>query len=372
MKRNIYLKETNRCIGSEIGTTVTAVRDFLVSTSFRYDVQHCLTCSPGQSKKWTNATWWRRSAQSSRNSSSRTSPHPSTTPTRARKRVRDKWRFHRSLSCRPAISRRCSPPIQSSNLSVTTCSASTFCTAWSAWKTSPPWIRVVLATEPTTSRSVLYFMFVRFSHAILRANALTIRSPSWQRSLTCGYPHIRLGAARQSAARAHREAVWRDYDGPAMVIGYGQSHTRRSDRIWAARRRCDSIDAAGSDPNRWLSLSVGHQRQVPSGVGPSGGMGLHVRRRNRVGEVQSESTPGEEPRVLSSALEGNVFGGEKGEDWKGLRCIGKSATADELWVWTRCDLFGATGAESEATRHLRDDRAVSAERILFGSVWKAQ
>ena len=77
---------------------------------------------------------------------------------------------------------------------------------------------------------------------------------------------------------------------------------------------------------------MGHQRQVSRGAGSTGGVGLHVRRRNRVGEVQSESTPGEEPRVLSSALEGNVFGGEKGEDWKGLRCIGKSATADELWV----------------------------------------
>lgn len=28
--------------------------------------------------------------------------------------------------------------------------------------------------------------------------------------------------------------------------------------------------------------------------------------------------------------------------------VGKSATTDELWVRTRCDLFGATGAESEA------------------------
>ena len=221
--------------------------------------------------------------------------------------------------CRIAISRRCSPPTQSSSLSATTYNASTFCTVWSAWRTSPPWIRVVLAMEPTTSRSVLCFVFVLFSHAILRANALTIRSSSRQHSVTRGYSHIWLGTARQRAARAHREAVWRDHDGSAMAIGDGQSHTWRSDRVRAARRRCDPIDAAGSDPNRRLSLSMGHQRQVSRGAGSTGGMGLHVRRRNRVGEVQSESTPGEESRLLSSAFEGNVLGGEKSEDWRGLR-----------------------------------------------------
>ena len=45
------MKETSRCIGSEIDLMATAVRDSLVFISFHRDVQHSRIWSPVQSKR---------------------------------------------------------------------------------------------------------------------------------------------------------------------------------------------------------------------------------------------------------------------------------------------------------------------------------